>query len=97
MPLAEREVEVKYAKGAVVVAASVMALGIASPAMAAPAHPVEHLLDANTVSKADVKNPLGDLDVHAFVNSVSKVADKLSTKNDTSAKTKIGDISAKLR
>ncbi|MGW1374514.1 hypothetical protein ACWD6P_09625 [Streptomyces sp. NPDC002446] len=79
----------KIAKAAAGVVGIALALGAASPALAAPA-PLDagKLLDANTVSKQDVKNPLKDIDAEVLVGAVSKVADKLATKNDLASKTK---------
>ncbi|MEU9114313.1 hypothetical protein AB0D04_21635 [Streptomyces sp. NPDC048483] len=90
----------KIAKAAAGVAGVALALGAASPALAAPEprggeKPL--LQDSNLVGKSDLKNPIGDLDVKAFLGSVDKVADKLKTNNDTNAKTKVGDIAKAVR
>ncbi|MFE0174725.1 hypothetical protein ACFWZ2_20615 [Streptomyces sp. NPDC059002] len=91
----------KYTKAAAVVAGSVMALGVASPAFAddvdnAPAAAQagagadakgEVLVDSSTVSKNDVKNPLKDVDVRVLTDATGKLADKLATKNDLASKT----------
>ncbi|MEU7582559.1 hypothetical protein AB0B50_33825 [Streptomyces sp. NPDC041068] len=88
----ERDAEVKYTKAAAVVAGTMMALGAGAPAFAddvdnAPAKADDQLVDSSTVSKNEVKNPLKDINAEVIVNGVSKVADKLATKNDLASKT----------
>lgn len=78
----------KIAKAAAGVVGIALALGAASPALAAPASlDAGQLLNTNTVSKQDVKNPLKDIDAEVLVGSLEKVADKLATKNDLASKT----------
>ncbi|MFF4603006.1 hypothetical protein ACFY12_09675 [Streptomyces sp. NPDC001339] len=74
----------KVAAGAVGVA---LMLGAASPALAAPSHGDDTLVDSSTVSKNDVKNPLKDINAEVLISGLSKVADKLATKNDLASKT----------
>ncbi|MER6046674.1 hypothetical protein ABT168_04255 [Streptomyces sp. NPDC001793] len=75
----------KAAAGAVGVA---LMLGAASPALAAPAPRGDDMLvDSSTVSKNEVKNPLKDINAEVLIGGVSKVADKLATKNDLASKT----------
>ncbi|KAB2340527.1 hypothetical protein [Actinomadura rudentiformis] len=62
------------------------ALLLSPPAAHAAPAPEKQLLDTDTVSKADLKNPLSSLDVSA----ITKAVDKLATKNDLSSKTNIG-------
>ncbi|WP_327356080.1 hypothetical protein [Streptomyces sp. NBC_01304] len=82
----------KYSKAAALVAGSVMALGVASPAFAddvdnAPAKDDNQLAKSSTVSNTDVKNPLKDVNAEVVVGALGKVADKLATKNDLASKT----------
>ncbi|MEV0375443.1 hypothetical protein AB0I10_37750 [Streptomyces sp. NPDC050636] len=89
----------KSTKVAAVIACSGMALGVASPAFAddvvtAPLQSQlqdKQLLDSDTLTKQDLKNPIGDLDVKALVGSIDKVADKLKANNDIQAATPLGD------
>ncbi|MFE0175038.1 hypothetical protein ACFWZ2_22210 [Streptomyces sp. NPDC059002] len=89
----ERDAEVKYTKAAAVVAGTMMALGAGAPAFAddvdnAPASKSDdQLVDSSTVSKNEVKNPLKDVNAEVLVGGLSKVADKLATKNDLASKT----------
>ncbi|WP_329121658.1 hypothetical protein [Streptomyces sp. NBC_01465] len=76
----------KYTKVAAAVAGTVLALGMASPALADDGN----LVDSSTVSKNVVKNPLKTLKVEALVGAVSKVADKVKATNNTDAATKVG-------
>ena len=77
----------KIAKVAAGIAGIALALGAASPALAAPAPGDDSLVDSSTVSKNEVKNPLKDINIDVIVGAVSKVADKLSVKNDLASKT----------
>lgn len=77
----------KYAKAAAVVAGAVLALGAATPAFA---DSDKQLLNSDTKTTQDLKNPIGDLDVQAWIGSLEKVADKLAVDNSTNAKTKVG-------
>ncbi|WP_407288665.1 hypothetical protein [Streptomyces sp. BP-8] len=78
----------KIAKAAVGVVGVALMLGAASPALAAPApHGDDRLVDSNTVSKNEVKNPLKDVNAEVLIGGLSKVADKLATKNDLASKT----------
>ncbi|MDG4858749.1 hypothetical protein P8605_11400 [Streptomyces sp. T-3] len=82
----------KYTKAAAVVAGSVMALGVATPAFAddvdnAPAKDGDQLAKSSTVSNTDVKNPLKDVNAQVIVSALGKVLDKANTKNDLASKT----------
>ncbi|MEU4845637.1 hypothetical protein [Streptomyces gilvosporeus] len=77
----------KIAKVAAGVAGAALALGVASPALAAPAAGIDNLVDSSTVSKNEVKNPLKDINADVLIGGLSKVADKLATKNDLASKT----------
>ncbi|QHC24311.1 hypothetical protein [Streptomyces sp. GS7] len=79
----------KISKAAASVAGVALALGAASPALAAPAASGNDkpLLDSNTVSKSTVTKPGDIVDIKAIVNGVDKVAKSLATKNDLASKT----------
>ncbi|KIZ16124.1 DUF4179 domain-containing protein [Streptomyces natalensis] len=82
----------KIAKAAAGVVGVALALGAASPALAASGpHGEKALTNSDTVTKNDVKNPLAGLDIDGLVSSVDKVAGKLKTPNSTHAKTHSGD------
>ncbi|TJZ54213.1 hypothetical protein FCH28_13610 [Streptomyces piniterrae] len=79
----------KIAKAAAGVVGVALVLGAATPALAAPG-PLDGetaLLDSNTVSKQDVKNPLDGVNADVLIGAVGKVADKLKTNNDLASKT----------
>ncbi|MEV0094778.1 hypothetical protein [Streptomyces sp. NPDC050738] len=77
----------KYTKVAAAVAGTVLALGMASPALADDGN----LVTSDTVEKAKVKNPLESLRINALVGAVTKVTDKVKATNDTVAHSKVGD------
>ncbi|ARF53827.1 DUF4179 domain-containing protein [Streptomyces gilvosporeus] len=79
----------KIAKAAAGVVGVALALGAASPALAAsgPHGEKNALPNSDTITKSDVKNPLADLDIDGLVRSVDKVAGKLKTPNGTHPKT----------
>ncbi|MEU7583592.1 hypothetical protein AB0B50_39145 [Streptomyces sp. NPDC041068] len=78
----------KMAKAAAGVVGVALALGVASPALAAPSPSEDNqLVDSNTVSKNEVKNPLKDINIKVIADAVAKAADKLATKNDLASKT----------
>ncbi|WP_407286398.1 hypothetical protein [Streptomyces sp. BP-8] len=80
----------KIAKAAASAVGVVLMLGAASPALAAPApRGDDQLVDSSTVSKNEVKNPLKDINAEVLIAGVSKVADKLATKNDLASKTNV--------
>ncbi|MFE0099188.1 hypothetical protein [Streptomyces sp. NPDC059009] len=85
----------KIAKAAAGVVGVAMALGAASPAMAAPSPNDENLVDSSTVSKNEVKNPLDNINLKVIADAVTKAAGKLKTDNDLASKTKaLGSASA---
>ncbi|MFI9047484.1 hypothetical protein [Streptomyces sp. NPDC053427] len=78
----------KIAKAAAGVMGVALVLGAASPALAAPGpRGDDQLVDSSTVRKNEVKNPLRDINADVLIGQVSKVADKLKTKNDLASKT----------
>ncbi|MEV0091477.1 hypothetical protein [Streptomyces sp. NPDC050738] len=84
------------AKVAAVVAGSVMALGVASPAFAddvdnsngMTAAGSDNLVQSDTVSKNVVKKP--NINIDAVVGAVTKATDKLKATQDTAAKSVVG-------
>ncbi|MFE0174193.1 hypothetical protein ACFWZ2_17905 [Streptomyces sp. NPDC059002] len=77
----------KMAKTAAGIAGVALVLGAASTAVAAPAGDDNQLVDSNTVSKNEVKNPLKDINAQVLIAGLTKVADKLKTQNDLASKT----------
>ncbi|MER5885426.1 hypothetical protein ABT160_16480 [Streptomyces sp. NPDC001941] len=90
----------KYTKAAAVVAGTVMAMGVASPAFAddvdnAPATnkgdaraASDNLVNSDTVTKNVVKKP--NINVDAVVGAVSRAADKVKATNDSVTNTNVG-------
>ncbi|MEV3855443.1 hypothetical protein AB0J38_14085 [Streptomyces sp. NPDC050095] len=83
----------KYTKAAAVVAGAMLAVGAGAPAFADDVDNVpavsgnDELANSNTVTKTTAKNPLKDINADVIIGGVSKVADKLATKNDLASKT----------
>ena len=89
----ERDFTVKYTKAAAVVAGTMLAVGAGAPAFAddvdnAPTvSSSDELANSSTVTKTTAKNPLKDVNADVIIGGISKVADKLNTKNDLASKT----------